>query len=299
MKSQPEKMKISLGPILYFWPRQTVIDFYTRVADSAIDVVYLGETVCSKRSEFGVDDWLVLARELQAAGKEVVLSTLALIEANSELNTLKKICGNGEFSVEANDMAAVNLLTEMNLPFIAGPSINIYNAHTLTLLARRGLKRWVMPVELGKETLKNILESAEPPGVETEVFSYGRLPLAYSARCFTARALNRPKDRCELACLHYPEGIPLDTQEDQNLFTINGIQTLSGQIYNLLPECVNMKEIGVDLMRFSPETEGLFEGIEDLQTQFEGKTTLGKVHNANGYWHGEPGYYRISTQTER
>lgn len=294
-------MKISLGPIQYFWPRQKVIDFYARIADSAVDVVYLGENVCSKRKELDVNDWLALARGLRAAGKEVVLSTLTLIEANSELNTLKKICNNGEFSVEANDMAAVNLLTEMNLPFIAGPFINIYNAHTLTLLAHKGLKRWVMPVELGKETLKNILESEGLPKVETEVFSYGRLPLAYSARCFTARALNKPKDRCDLACLHYPRGIPLDTQEDRQLFTINGIQTLSGQVCNLLPEWLEMEKIGVNLMRLSPEEEGLFESIESLRAGLtEIRDIIATPDNTlvNGYWFGEPGYYRVGRHTE-
>lgn len=291
-------MKISLGPILYFWPAKTVTDFYARVAESAVDVVYLGEAVCGKRGELNMNDWLVLARELRSAGKEVVLSTLALIESNTELSTLKKICSNGEFPVEANDMAAVNQLSEMGLPFVTGPSINIYNVESLRLLARKGLTRWVMPVELGRETLRNILESMELSEVETEVFSYGRLPLAYSARCFTARALNRPKDRCEYACIRYPQGIPLDTQEDQNLFTINGIQTLSGRVYNLLRERPEMEKIGVGLMRFSPEAEGLFEGIEALCAAMKGNDDgsggidFGK-RDLNGYWYGEPGSYRI------
>lgn len=293
-------MKISLGPILYFWPAKTVTEFYAQVAESAVDVVYLGEAVCGKRGELSTDDWRVLARELRSAGKEVVLSTLALIESGADLGMLRKICGNGEFPVEANDMAAVNLLVEMNSPFVTGPSINIYNAESLKLLVRKGLVRWVMPVELGKETLRNMLGSAEISEVETEVFSYGRLPLAYSARCFTARALNRPKDRCEYACIRYPEGIPLDTQEDRNLFTINGIQTLSGQIYNLLREWPEMEKIGVGMMRFSPEVEGLFEAVEALAAAIRGNDA-GSRHidsgkqDLNGYWYGEPGCYRIDS----
>lgn len=291
-------MKISLGPILYFWPAKSVTEFYARVAESAVDVVYLGEVVCSKRAELSADDWLTLAHELRSAGKQVVLSTLTLIESNAELSMLGKICGNSGFLVEANDMAAVNQLVEMGLPFIAGPSINIYNRESLSLLARKGLMRWVMPVELDKETLKSIHESAEFPQVETEVFSYGRLPLAYSARCFTARALNKPKDRCEYVCIRYPQGIPLDTQEDQNLFTINGIQTLSGRIYNLLREWPEMEKIGVDLMRFSPEAEGLFESIESLAAELKEGCKGGNRLDAdgcdpNGYWYGEPGYYKV------
>ena len=41
---------------------------------------------------------------------------------------------------------------------------------------------------------------------EVEVLSYGHLPLAYSARCFTARSEDRPKDECETCCIKYPTG---------------------------------------------------------------------------------------------
>jgi len=36
-------MKISLGPLLYCWEKQQVIDFYQQVANSQIPLVYLGE----------------------------------------------------------------------------------------------------------------------------------------------------------------------------------------------------------------------------------------------------------------
>ena len=42
-------MQIALGPILYFWPKAKVKAFYRQVAESDVDRVYLGETVCSKR----------------------------------------------------------------------------------------------------------------------------------------------------------------------------------------------------------------------------------------------------------
>jgi len=40
-------MRISLGPLLYFWNRQTVLDYYNKIAQSPVDIVYLGETVCA------------------------------------------------------------------------------------------------------------------------------------------------------------------------------------------------------------------------------------------------------------
>jgi len=42
--------------------------------------------------------------------------------------------------------------------------------------------------------------------VETAIFAYGRLPLAYSAGCFTARFHNLPKDDGQYRYLNDPEG---------------------------------------------------------------------------------------------
>jgi hypothetical protein len=72
---------ITLGPLLYYWPRHTVQAFYREVAASAVDVVYLGETVCLRRHVMRPADWLDIAAELSAAGKQVVLSTPTLVES--------------------------------------------------------------------------------------------------------------------------------------------------------------------------------------------------------------------------
>lgn len=289
-------MKLSLGPSLFFWPRETVYDFYQRMAEQPLDLIYLGETVCSKRRELKTQEWIDLGRELAATGKQVVLSSLTLIEAESELKTLRRLCDNGELMVEASDMGAVQLLAERGLPFVTGPAVNIYNAYTLQTLHKQGLKRWVMPVELSGKTLADILSDAQTLGfadaLETEVFSYGHLPLAYSARCFTARARNLPKDQCDFVCLEYPEGLPLASQEDQTVFTINGIQTLSGQVYNLLPELDEMARIGVDVVRLSPRLEAMEEVVGQFRAQLDGDSSQIPVIPAdavNGYWYQNAG----------
>lgn len=289
-------MKLSLGPILYFWERDAVFDFYRRVAQLPVDVVYLGEVVCSKRRRLRRDDWLAIGEELAAAGKEVVFSTLALIEAESEVSSLKRTVENGRFSVEANDMAAVSLLE--GRPFVAGPHLNVYNAGTLALIAAAGARRWVMPVELDGHTLEG-LQTERPAGMETEVFAFGRLPLAFSARCFTARAHNVPKDDCGFRCGDDPQGRSLRTREARSFLTINGIQVQSAGTYNLIRELPQLVRLGVDFVRLSPQPQGMEEVIAAFRTVIDQRLDPGDAarelvpHLADGpcdgYWRGEAG----------
>ncbi len=297
-------MRVSLGPILYYWPRARIESFYQQLVALPLDVIYLGETVCSKRHALSAAEWIELGRQLQLRGKQVTLSTLVLIESGSELGAVRRLCNNGELLVEANDMGAVQILAEQKLPFVAGPGLNIYNAYTLKLLYRLGMQRWIAPVEISRHGLADILDAANSmalTGIDTEVVSYGRLPLAYSARCFTARAYNLPKDHCEFKCLDLPDGLPMDSRENEPLFTINGIQIQSGQIVNLLPQWREMREIGVSMMRISPiafRTRDVVEqfcdvvaGATDIDTAMQ---ALPQEGTCNGYWHGTPGMVHVA-----
>ena len=58
--------RLSLGPLLYYWPRQQTFDFYDDIAQTEIDIVYLGESVCSRRHELDNNDWLTIGAKLQA-----------------------------------------------------------------------------------------------------------------------------------------------------------------------------------------------------------------------------------------
>lgn len=284
-------VKISLGPILYYWPRQKVYEFYNRIAETAVDIIYLGETVCYKRTALRLRDWMEIARLLTGKGKEVVLSTLTLLEAAAELHAVRKVCRNGEFLVEANDVAAINILSDNKLPFVAGPSINCYNSQTLRYFQQLGMQRWVMPVELGRDTLQHILDELADDSLQTEIFSYGKMPLAYSARCFTSRAYNLPKDRCELKCLQHPDGLLLQSQEKQRLLTLNGIQTQSGDCCDLRILWREMRRIGVDIMRISPQSAGTAEVIDELHKCRQNNTlpVVTRRNACNGYWYGQSG----------
>ncbi len=254
-------MKLSIGPIQYFWERQRVLDFYQQAADSMAEIVYLGEVICSKRRLITFDDWLSIGAELKQSGKEVILSSLTLLEAASEISSLKKLCRNESFRVEANDISAVQLLSAAGKSFVTGPSVNIYNGRSLQLLASKGLKRWVLPVELGLDTLRD-LQVQCPDGVETEVFALGRLPLAYSARCYTARSHNLPKDDCQFKCLDYPDGRLLETQEDQAFLVLNGIQTQSALTHQVLEHIPELQALSVDVLRISPQSSNTFSIIK-------------------------------------
>lgn len=254
-------MKLSIGPIQYFWERQRVLDFYQRAADSTAEIICLGEVICSKRRLVKFDDWLAIGNELKQSGKEVILSSLTLLEAASEMASLKKLCRNESFTVEANDISAVHLLSAAGKHFVTGPSVNIYNGRSLQLLANKGLKRWVLPVELGLDTLKD-LQALRPQGLETEVFALGRLPLAYSARCYTARSHNLPKDDCQFKCLDYPDGRMLETREGQEFLVLNGIQTQSALTHQVLQQLPELEALAVDVLRISPQHTGTFRIIE-------------------------------------
>jgi len=245
-------MKLSIGPITYFWEREQVLNFYQQAADCAAEIIYLGEVICSKRRLIKPEDWLAIANELRQSGKQVVLSSLTLLEAASEMSSLKKLCNNMDFLVEANDISAVQLLSTAGRSFITGPSVNIYNSRSLQLLANKGLKRWVLPVELGLDTLRD-LQAQRPEAVETEVFALGRLPLAYSARCYTARSHNLPKDDCRFKCLEDPDGRLLKTREGQAFLVLNGIQTQSALTHQVLDQLPDLEALGVDVLRISPQ----------------------------------------------
>ncbi|MFV0478270.1 MAG: U32 family peptidase [Parahaliea sp.] len=286
-------MKVSIGPLLYFWPRNTVEQFYRQVADSNADIVYLGETVCSKRAELKLANWLGIGRELAQAGKQVQLSTMTLLESPGELNELRRVCDNGDFQVEANDMAAVQQLSQQGLPFTVGPAVNCYSARALTYFHKLGMKRWLPAVEASRDSLAQLLadESVQAirSSMEVELFSYGYLPLAYSARCFTARSLDRRKDVCELCCINYPSGREVNSQEGQPLFRLNGIQTQSHYCYDLRADIDSLQDL-VDIARLSVSSIEELALVDDFKDG--GAADLSARDNAplcNGYWHGLPG----------
>ncbi len=298
--------QLSLGPLLYYWPRQKILEFYEQAESWPVDSVYLGETVCSKRFELRMSDWLRIARRLADKGKTVILSTCELIESEADLRTLRKITGNSDFLVEANDLGAVHMLAGKT-PFVAGPFLNIYSGLSLAFFHRLGASRWVMPIELSHAGLGDVLRDVVREmnlNIETEVFSYGRLPLAVSARCFTARYHNLSKDDCGFRCLENPDGLTVSTQDDESFLALNGLQTQSARVYNLINDVADLIETGVNHIRISPQSAQTGDVVAWFEAAI-GATLSGAGAQSlvepwapdiacNGYWHGRPGLEQVN-----
>jgi collagenase-like PrtC family protease len=290
---------ISIGPVLYYWPRRTLTEFYAQVAESAARTVCLGELVCSRRHEMKVDDWFALARELSAAGKEVVLCAQALIETEAELRALRRFSENDEYLVEANDAAALAQLA--GRPFVIGPHVNIYSAPALDEMVALGALRWVPPVELSLDAIAAVNPPRKASAIETEIFAFGRLPLAISARCFTARHHNRNRDDCGFRCVEHPDGLLVKTQEGEPFLALNGLQTQSARVHNLLGWRDALAESGVRRLRLSPTAQHFDLAIEAFDQVFnhdaDAEASLAELaaaglpgSSADGYARRRPGF---------
>ena len=258
---------LTVGPLQYWWPRASLLDFYADIADGPAQTVVLGEVVCSRRNEFKTEDWLALARDLRQAGKEVVLATQALVMSEAELRTLRRIAEQDEFAVEAGDAAALQVLARARAErparpaFVLGPHINIYNRAALLEHAGLGAGRWVAPLELALDALACINPADDPvrgPAgpIATEVFAFGRMPLAFSARCFTARHHRLSKDACDFRCRDDADGLLLKSDDGQPFLVLNGIQTQSAALHCLLDELPALRGASVASLRLSPCSQG-------------------------------------------
>ena len=298
-------IKLSLGAPQYYWPRQTIFDFYEAMAATAVDIVYLGETVCSRRKELRLQDWLDIAELMRASGKEAVLSTQVLLESGVEVSTMHKVTANTDWPVEAGDMGAVQRVAGKR-PFTGGMHLNIYNLPTLQWLASLGATRWVAPLEMKHEDLAALIQNG-PQALQTEVFAYGRMPLAFSARCFTARQRNLPKDDCQFSCLDHPDGLMLKTRESEEFLVLNGIQTQSARVHNLIDELPRMQRMGVAVARISPQSQHMTEVVALFDAVRKGQLSgpearaqlqpLMPDQSCNGYWHGRPGLELVDSPT--
>ena len=276
-----ERPTITLGPLLYNWPADRWSDFYARIADEApVDRVCLGEVVCSKRLPFFVDRMPDAVERLQRAGKEVILSSLALVTLNRERQMCADLAANGGLEVEINDLTMLAYLT-CGQPFTVGPLINVYNEDTLAYLAARGATRVCLPPEVPMPPVEILAQAAASHGIVPEVWAFGRVPLAVSGRCYHARVHGLAKDNCQFVCGEDPDGLKVETLDGQGFLAINGVQTLSFTHCNLLGDLERLHAAGVTSFRLSPHSDdmvavaGLFRRV--LDGSLEGVEAFGRL----------------------
>jgi collagenase-like PrtC family protease len=246
-----ERIELVLGPLLFNWRPDCVRDFYARLADEApLDRVYLGEVVCGKREPLLASSLAEAAERLARGGKAVVWSAPALPATPRERRLARELVGGGEL-VELNDIGGLSSLAPGGR-FVAGPFLNVYNAAAADELARRGCVRVCANVELSLDAVGAIGRAC--PGLEFELFAFGRLPLALSGRCYHARAHGLHKDSCQFVCDRDPDGMPVQTLEGGPFLAVNGIQTLSYgvQVADTPPEA--LRAARVTALRLSPQT---------------------------------------------
>lgn len=303
--SPHERLALTVGPVLYHWPRTALMEFYAGLADGPADTVVLGEVVCARRRELRLDDWLALARELAQAGKEVVLAAQALVETEADLRLIERQGEQDRFAVEAADASALQLLAG-RVPLVLGPHLNIYSRAALVEHAGLGAARWVAPVELALDAIARVNPPADrvctPDGraIATEAWAFGRVPLSFSARCFTARHHGLAKDQCEFRCLADGDGLAMHSSDGQPFLVLNGTQTQSASVQCLLGEAAALRAAGVQRVRLSPCAQGFDAVLRDFDAVLNGDApatpalarwpTLGVPGPySNGYAHRRPG----------
>jgi collagenase-like PrtC family protease len=262
-------------------------------------VVYLGETICSKRAALFTDHYEKVVERLAAAGKAVVHSTLGETASKIDRRLVSDVCERTSDLIEANDASAAFHLR--GRPHTIGPLMNVYNEETLRFLAAKGATSICLPVELPFSATRVLCAAAAAEKVTIEVQVFGRQSLALSARCYHARAHGRTKDTCRFVCENDPDGLVLATLEQRPFLVANGVQTLSYDYLNLVQEMPALQAAGVSRYRLSPHSCDMvqvaivFRGV--LDGALSVAEALARLEQlaldapfSNGFHHGRPGH---------
>jgi collagenase-like PrtC family protease len=298
---------LTLGPVLFNWAPEVWRDFYFRVADEApVDVVFVGEIVCSKRVPFIAPHVGAVVERLTAAGKRVVLSSPILVANERDRNAMRELAATAAdgMLVEANDVGCLAMLAGQ--PHVVGPFINVYNEGTLAWLASRGAVAVALTGELPSSSLARLAgAAAKLDNLPLEVQVFGRLPLAISARCYHARAHGLHKDSCQFVCAQDADGMAVDTLDGDAFLAVNGTQTMSHAHVCLAAEVPALQAMGIGRLRLSPQTcdmvrvATIFRDVADgrrdgAEAARELATLLNGAPVANGFFHDKEGAVMVA-----
>ncbi|ABC23324.1 ubiquinone anaerobic biosynthesis protein UbiV [Rhodospirillum rubrum] len=293
------RVDIALGPLTYNWPADKRRAFYEDIAKQPVfDMVYMGETICAKRSAIVGEAMADSVLALEAAGRTVVYSTLSLAITDPERQAITDVAADRDLLVEGNDAGALRACA--GRPHHVGPHVNVYNEGTLDVLAARGATSICLPWELERASIERLAARARHHGMVAEVEVFGKAPLAISARCHHARAYGLAKDGCQYVCGKDLEGMPVDTLDGEAFLTLNGLQTQADAVTLLVSEIASLVEAGVGRLRLSPlnmdmgAVAGIYRALLDgaLEADVAQErliTLLGDRAVANGFYYGIEG----------
>lgn len=262
-------MDLTVGPNQFFWAADRWSEFYDDLANAPVSRVVLGELICSKRLPFYQDRIPEAVTTLIEAGKEVALTSLALITLKRERKQMAALAEMG-VEVEINDLTALPHLPK-GTRFSVGPLVNVYNEGTVAWLASQGATRICLPPELRLASVKTLAAVGADLGVAIEVWGHGRLPLAISGRCYHARLHKRTKDNCQFACEDDPDGLDVTTLEGQPFLAMNGVQTLSYTYASAVHQTDALTKAGVSSLRLSPQSKGFSDLCRQYRQLLDGK----------------------------
>ncbi len=295
-----KRFELTVGPVLFNWPADALVDFYAKIADEApVDRVVVGELVCSKRLPFYADRIPAVVERLERGGKTVALASLALPTLERERRAARDLAEQTEHEVEIDDLTLLRWMRPAR-PFAVGPLVNVYNENTLAYLARLGARRFCLPPELPIASVAPLAKAADAVDARIEIWAYGRIPLAISSRCAHARIHGLSKDSCQFVCANDPDGLTARTLDGADFLAVNGVQTLSHVTANLIGDCASLAAAGVRALRLSPHSGdfvSVAQAFADAAARRisgeEGVARLGRiVHDAefsNGFLFGDCG----------
>jgi collagenase-like PrtC family protease len=240
-----------------------------------------------------------VAERLAAAGKEVVFASLALVTLERERRAIAELATDETVLMEANDVSTLRVLA--GRPHLIGPFVNVYNEATAQWLGARGAQGICLPPELPGSSIAAIAASG---GVPVEVFAFGRVPLAISARCYHARVHGLHKDNCRFVCDQDPDGMNVETLDHEPFLAVNGLQTLSHRCASLIGDIPALRAMGVASLRLSPQqcdmaaVAQVFRDVADGRTEAAaGREALGALFPlapfSNGFLHGKAGVAQV------
>ncbi|MGB4860322.1 MAG: hypothetical protein WBP11_13490 [Dokdonella sp.] len=89
--------------------------------------------------------------------------------------------------------------------------------------------------------------------------------------------------------------MPLATREGRPFLRINGIQIQGDEIIDLGPELPQLRELGVDVLRLSPQADGMADVVAHFDRERDMVEAPSRVGARNGYWYGEPGMASVAS----